>query len=343
METIRNTVAENFGGVGHNLAAPENRFDIDNDVPDQTGKVACITGGSEGIGYAASFVLLRAKLAKLFVISLSKDVMDGALKDITEKLGKEYADKVTWISCDTGDWPGVAKAAKTIQDQTDKLDILVLNAARGIMTYEETEYGVDRHTAVNHVGHVILTSHLLPLLKKTAESTTVRISMQASNAHQGAPSDVKFESLEELNQDLGPNGLYGRSKLAAILYARYLARHLTAAHPRILANATHPGFVETKMSVEDIHEPYPILGYGMSVGMSPFKKDQWMGSTSTLFCATKTEKSGEYICPPAIPEPGSELAQNEKLGEQLMKLTRELVAGKFRDESVGKGCPLKDY
>ena len=75
----------------------------------------------------------------------------------------------------------------------------------------------------NHMGHVILTSHLLPLIKDTAsKGNTVRIVNQSSNAHQGAPSDVKFASVDELNQDLGPNGQYGRAKLAGILYAKYL-------------------------------------------------------------------------------------------------------------------------
>lgn len=109
------------------------------------------------------------------------------------------------------------------------------------------------------MGHVILTSHLLPLLKKTAEAgTTVRIVNMASNAHQGSPSDTKFNSVDDLNQDLGPNGQYGRSKLAAILYSKYLNKHLTSKYPKILANSTHPGFVSTKMSIKDIHEPYPL-------------------------------------------------------------------------------------
>ena len=124
---------------------------------------------------------------------------------------------------------------------------------------------------------------------------------------------------------------------------RYLDRHLHKAHPNILANATHPGFVETKMSTEDIHEPYPIAGYGMSLLMKPLKKDQWEGSTSTLYAATKTEKSGEYICPPATIEPGSELARDDELGEQLMKLTRDIIKEKYASVSVDKGCPLKDY
>jgi len=57
-----------------------------------------------------------------------------------------------------------------------------------------------------------------------------------SNAHQATPSDCKFKYLEELNQDLGPNGQYGRSKIAVVLYSKYLAKHLTKEYPRILAN-----------------------------------------------------------------------------------------------------------
>ena len=182
-----------------------------------------------------------------------------------------------------GDWKRVTEAAKQIRNETDRLDILINNAARGIMTYQLTDYGLDRHMAVNHFGHVILTSHLLPLLKETAKTHgKVRISNQGSNAHQQSPKETKFASLDELNQDLGPMPLYGRSKLANILYSRYLARHLTAEHPNVLVNATHPGIVETKMSAVDIHEPYPKAGYFMSTILKPFKKDIFEGATPTL-------------------------------------------------------------
>lgn len=198
--------------------------------------------------------------------------------------------------------------------------------------------------ALNHFGHVVLTSHLLPLLKKTASpSSTVRLVYLASNAHQAAPSSTKFAGLEELNQDLGANPQYGRSKLAAILYARYLAKHLTSSHPNILANATHPGFVDTKMSRDDIHEPFPLGGYAMSVGMAPFKKDQFQGCVSTIFAATVTTKSGEYICPPAVPESGSKLAQDEELGENLMKLTREVLKEKLPEDFAAQGSTFQDY
>jgi NAD(P)-dependent dehydrogenase (short-subunit alcohol dehydrogenase family) len=281
MEAIKSTIAENFGGAAHSLAKPEHHFDIEKDIPDLTDKVAVITGGSEGIGYAAGFMMLKNNLSKLFIISVSKEVIDGALKDISEKLGAEYAKKVVWLECDMGDLPNVAELSKTISESTDRVDILCLNAARGIMTYQLTEDGLDRHMQVNHIGHVTLCSHLMPLLKKTAEKGTVRIQAQSSNAHQGTPSDCKFASIDEMNQDLGPNGQYGRSKLAQALYMRYLAAHLSTSHPNILANATHPGFVETKMSQEDIHGKYSLsLGPCVRLYGRPLLSDYCMKSLS---------------------------------------------------------------
>lgn len=191
--------------------------------------------------------------------------------------------------------------------------------------------------ALNHFGHVILTSQLLPLIKKTASpSSLTRIVNLSSNLHEGTPSDTKFASLGEINRDLGPNPQYGRSKLAVLLYARYLARHLAHEYPNILVNASHPGIVETTMSQKDIHEPYPLGGYAMSVGLKPFKKDQFQGCVSTIFAATTTTGSGQYICPPAVVESGSALSQDEDLGEQLMKLTREVIKEKT-------GWTIKDY
>ena len=143
--------------------------------------------------------------------------------------------------------------------------------------------------------------------------------------------------------NLGANGQYGISKLANILYSRYLARHLSSAQPRILVNATHPGFVRTKMSVEDIHEPFPLGGYAMSTAMKPFQKDQFEGGLSAVYAGTFIEHTGEYICPPAVAEKGSAQSQDEALGEQLMKLTVQIVQEKTKSQSVDKGCPFHLY
>ncbi|KAI4124498.1 MAG: hypothetical protein LQ338_004761 [Usnochroma carphineum] len=343
METVKQSIAQNLGGPAHEAVPESQQFALEQ-VPSLTGKVAIITGGSEGIGYGCSHTMLSHDVKKLFILSVSKEVIDSAVNAVKEEMGQEAADKIVWLQCDLADFKAVKQTADKIASQTDRIDIMVNNAGRGIMTYQLTDYGVDRHMALNHMGHVILNSHLLPIMKKTAsQGNTVRIVMLGSNAHQQAPSDCKFESLDELNQDLGPQAQYGRSKLASILYARYLARHLTQSHPNILANATHPGFVQTKMSTQDIHEPYPLAGYAMSVGMAPLKKDIMMGCVSTMFAATKTSKSGEYICPPAVPESGSAMSQDAELGERLMKLTRDVIKEKTYEDSAAKGCPFQDY
>jgi NAD(P)-dependent dehydrogenase (short-subunit alcohol dehydrogenase family) len=236
-----------------------------------------------GIGYGATHTLLTKNISKLFILSQDEKLIKEAQQAIASELGEEKASRTVLIHCDLGDWKAIPAAAKQITDATERLDILIQNAGRGIMTYQLSDLGVDRHMAVNHFGHAILTSHLLPLIKKTAQGeNVVRITNQSSNLHESSPKDTKFASLDELNTDLGPNGQYARSKLAAILFSRYLDRHLSKENPRILVNATHPGIVDTDMSRNDIHEPYPLLGYGMSVLAAPFKKDQFDGALSTL-------------------------------------------------------------
>lgn len=261
---LQDAIAENFGGPAHNIGTTS--FSLD-DTPDLSGKVAVITGGSEGIGYGVAYTLIKHNLSKLFILSRKREVFDGALASIASELGQEKADRVHWIQCDLEDWAQTAVVAEQIKESTDRLDILVNNSGRGIMTAGLTSYGVDKHMATNHMGHVVLTSHLLPLLQKTAEETgeTVRISNQSSNLHSAAPKGTRFKSLEEINEDVGPNGQYGRSKLAGILYARYFDREVTrkmeGSKGRVVMNATHPGFVSTKQSVKDIHEPwvFPFL------------------------------------------------------------------------------------
>jgi hypothetical protein len=104
----------------------------------------------------------------------------------------------------------------------------------------------------------------------------------------------------------------------------------------------HPGIVETAQSTKHIHEAYPSGGFGMSVGLNPFKKDQFMVALSTMFAATKTTKTGQYICPPAMPEKGSALYNSDVLMENMMSLTRQIVKEKTPDANL-KDCPLEFY
>ncbi|KAH8785918.1 retinol dehydrogenase 12 [Diaporthe sp. PMI_573] len=299
---------------------------LNNQVPDLSGKVAVVTGGSQGIGYGCTRTLLEHNISKLFIMSQSPDGATDAIKSIREEMGDSVSTKVQWKNCNLGHWKAVLQTADEIKSTTDRIDILINNAARGIMTAQIIPYGVDEHMAINHFGHVILTSSLLPVMEETAKSGhIVRIVNLGSNEHQAAPKDTR----------------YGRSKLGAILHARYLATHVTAEHPRILANSVHPGFVDTKASTFDIHEAYPLGGYMMSVAMKPFQKSQLGGCVSAMYAATATERSGKYICVPARIEDGSELAQSNELAEQLMRLTEKVLKDKL--EAVGMKFALEFY
>lgn len=344
LQSVKNTIAENLGATyipgAHTLAPADQRFSLDQ-VPDLSGKVALVTGGSEGIGYGCTHTLLTHNISKLFIISQSPDVISDAISAISSELGQDKASRVVWLQCDLSDWEQTGRTALTIAKQTNRLDIVINNAGRGIMTYQLAKNGIDLHMATNHFGHVVLTSHLLPLLKTTASNGhKVRIVQLGSNLHEQAPSDTQFASVDELNTDYGPQPQYGRSKLAAILYAKYLHRHVHATHPNILSNAVHPGIVETRQSTQHIHEAFPLLGYGMSVGAAPFKKTQFEGAVSAMFAATSTEHSGLYVCPPAIVEEGSAKANDVELGERLMELTVRVVKEKTKSQSVDKGCPF---
>ena len=98
---------------------------------------------------------MNKDIKKLYILSVSKEVIDGALKAVAEELGQEKADRTTWIHCDLADWASIPAVAKKITDDTDRIDILLNNAARGIMTYELTDYGVDRHMAMVSMMHFV--------------------------------------------------------------------------------------------------------------------------------------------------------------------------------------------
>jgi hypothetical protein len=80
----------------------------------------------------------------------------------------------------------------------------------------------------------------------------------------------------------------------------------------------------------------------MAYGVEPFKKDQFEGAVPTIYAATVADKSGQYICAPAIPEEGSEMSRSEELADRLMEFTRDVIKEKMGGEQGGKGGLFDD-
>lgn len=107
--------------------------------------------------------------------------------------------------------------------------------------------GYEIQFATNHLGHALLISSLLPLIRSTAQiHGDARIVSLTSPGYGFAPKGgIQFNSLKS-EQDLGfggPPKRYGQSKLANILYIQELARR----YPEITCVAIDPGAARTEL------------------------------------------------------------------------------------------------
>ncbi|KAF2821452.1 NAD(P)-binding protein [Ophiobolus disseminans] len=318
------------------LGLSSNTFDPNNDIPDLSGKVYIVTGGSTGIGYGIVAHILQHNPEKLYLLSNKEQHADeakGALKEFGD------ASKVEWRQCNLEDFKQTDEVARQLAQELTRLDALVCNAGLGVGVYKETRDGLDSHMQVNVFAQAHLTLTLLPVLQRTPDSRLVH---QSSDLHRGANNKMKFETIEEMNQDIGAMLLYNRTKLAQILFLREIYRRIkegqfgpvsgTTGLPWI--NATHPGGVKTDQQDQAV-EAYGTLGkIGVAV-VRPFMKDPVdEGCRPALFAATsldivKDQVQNSYIVPDRKVTEVSSQAQDEALSLNLWKLTKQVVESKI--------------
>jgi WW domain-containing oxidoreductase len=330
-----------------------NKFDPNKDIPDLSGKVyepihvytvPCltnpqvyvVTGGSAGIGFGIVAHILQHNPSKVYLLSNKEHHATDAQTELA-KWGD--ATKVEWRQCNLQSLKQTDEVAKQLSTELDRLDALVCNAGLGVGVYNETEDGLDSHMQVNHFAQAHLVLSLLPVLQKTTDS---RIVFQSSDVHKATPSSVKFESIAEMQQDLGPTNLYSRTKIAQILFTRELVKRIkadqfgtvTAERGQPWINATHPGGVKTDQPAQ-AEEAYGTMGkVGVAV-VKPFMKDPVdEGCRPALFATTsedivKEKIQGQYIVPDRKVTEPSKQAQDEKLSLNLWKLTKEVLESKL--------------
>lgn len=118
-------------------------------VPDLTGRVALVTGGSAGIGYYAVAALAHAG-ARVLTCSANEEHGTTAEAEINAAL-KQSGSKgsVTWYGVDMGNLKAVDELVKKFVAQEERLDILILNAGVGQAPYGLTTDGLERHFEVS--------------------------------------------------------------------------------------------------------------------------------------------------------------------------------------------------
>ncbi|THZ29380.1 hypothetical protein D6C89_02077 [Aureobasidium pullulans] len=300
----------------------EASFNPKSDIPDQSGRVFLITGGTTGLGASSIQFIAAHSPAHIFFSGRNKA---RAAELITKVRQASPSTKLSFIECDLSSLSSVKTASQELLTKTDRLDVLMCNA--GIMATPDalSKDGYEIQLATNHLGHALLIKSLLPCLLKTAEqpNSDVRIVSLTSSAHEMVPNaGIEFNKLKTLGANYGPFYqpnkwmCYGQSKLANLLYANQLAER----YPSITSVAVHPGFIKTALHDNN------GLADRMVVN---FKADKWVSEeegayTQTWAATTAKEKlsSGAYYVPVGVKTtPKVKQAKDVGLAKELWEWT----------------------
>ncbi|WP_030483952.1 SDR family oxidoreductase [Nocardioides aequoreus] len=213
------------------------RTDLDITVPDLAGRRAVLTGGSDGIGLGIA-TRLAAAGADL-VLPVRNPAKGRAALDRIHAAAPEAT--VTLQTLDLSSLDSVAALGEALRAEGAPIHLLVNNA--GVMTPPTRQTTVDGHElqlGTNHLGHVALVSHLLPLLRAGRARVTSQVSVAA------ARGSVHWDDLQ-WERDYDGMRAYRQSKIAFGLFGLELDRRSRASGWGITSNLSHPGVAPTSL------------------------------------------------------------------------------------------------
>ena len=191
-------------------------------------KVAVVTGGASGMGFAIAAMLVQEG-ARVALVDVAQAAMNDSLSKLRE-LGAN-ADRAIGIVADVTDEQAVARAFGGIEEEFARVDILV-NAA-GILSrgsLEETDAALWHRVVDVDLTAIYLTARAaLPAMRKAGGGAIVNIASVA-----GLMGVV--------------NVAYVAAKGGVIALTRQLAGEL--AKDNIRVNAVSPGYVITPMNLD---------------------------------------------------------------------------------------------
>jgi NAD(P)-dependent dehydrogenase (short-subunit alcohol dehydrogenase family) len=257
------------------------------DMPDQSGRVAIVTGANTGLGYDTA----RALAAHgAHVVLAVRDTAKGAAA--AARIAKAVPTaKLAVQELDLGSLASIRTAAGELGRAYPRIDLLINNA--GVMytsPRQVTSDGFEVQFGTNHLGHFALTGLLIECLLPVEGSRIVTV---ASNAHKQRAA-IHFDDLQwERHYDR--HAAYGQSKLANLLFHYELQRQLATKNEPTIAVAAHPGLSSTDLMR---HLPGVVRPFVPLVAQSPAD-----GALPTLLAATApTVRGGQYYGPDGIGE-----------------------------------------
>jgi protochlorophyllide reductase len=257
------------------------------EIPDQTGRIALITGANSGLGLESARALAGHGATVVLACrsrrkgEVARDALLPAATGGLEVLELNLADLAS-----------VRAGARWLADQYGRLDILLNNA--GVMGTPRrlTHDGFELQFGTNHLGHFALTKALLPLLEERPGARVVTVTSGAQYFGRIAFDDLQGEARYDRW------AAYGQSKLANVMFALELQQRLTAAGRPAISLAAHPGLARTNLqpaSVAAANSKLEGLAYRL---MDPLFQSAAMGALPQLYAATAPEaRGGEHYGP----------------------------------------------
>jgi NAD(P)-dependent dehydrogenase (short-subunit alcohol dehydrogenase family) len=199
------------------------------------GKTVMITGATAGIGRVTARELARMG-ANLVLVCRNRARGEETVREIRAAAGNE---EVELMIADLASRAEIRRLAEGFLATRRPLHVLVNNAGIFNLRRETTADGIEAVFAVNHLAYFLLTSLLLDRLRESAPARIVNV---ASDAHHWGTIDFADLQAERRYRSMG---VYGRSKLANILFTYELAKRLEGSG--VTVNCLHPGAVGTQL------------------------------------------------------------------------------------------------
>lgn len=206
-------------------------------VPDLTGTLAVITGGSDGIGFGLAG---RLAAAGAEVILPVRNQAKGTAA-VDRILGAHPGARVSTRALDLASLDSVEALAATLNAEGRPVHILVNNA--GVMEpphRQETKDGFELQLGINHLGHFALTARLLPLLRAGSARVTSQTSISANMG------GINWDD-PQWRTRYSTGRAYSQSKIAQMLFALELDRRSKQQGWQITSNVAHPGITPTNL------------------------------------------------------------------------------------------------
>jgi NAD(P)-dependent dehydrogenase (short-subunit alcohol dehydrogenase family) len=296
------------------------------DVPDQSGRVAIVTGANSGIGYGAAAVLAdKGAHTVLAVRNLDKGT--DAANRIRAK--SPNAD-VSLQELDLTSLQSVREAADQLRADYPRIDLLINNA--GVMYTDKatTKDGFELQFGTNHLGHFALTGQLLDNMLPVEGSRVVTVSSVGHRIR----AKIHFDD-PNLDRNYNRVVAYGQSKLANLLFTYELARRLKAKGSPTIALAAHPGAADTELLR---NMPGGIRQVSQFFWSNFIAQGPDMGAEPTLRAAVDpAARNGQYYGPGGFGEQkghpkvvkSSAQSHNEDIQRRLWTMSEELTGVTF--------------